>query len=607
MTSPIPLHPVPQPRETLYSFASRFAHMNGVSFRAFLTDLGIPFAAFLKFERAALSQVGDFAGLTDHQIKEMISWSGIPSEKGHCLFRGEDFVLRAVNQGQVRGCPVCLREDAKHSKHDPLSHTYLRGDWGFREVRVCTRHSHPLVPLWQSTSQRDREDIPKNLRPEIGKILEGELELPQVDVTDYDRWLDNRLSTGTDTTWLSNATIYSAATFCRLMGKAVSKGDITADHHLIGFNILKGGKESFVDALQDQIDREESHNKELKSIFGGLFYRTSAVNSIDLPCFGPFVDVLREVAINNWPFEEGDIVYGKPVAKRVICSVETAAREIGVPSDTLALVLEEAGLIKPTPRVAIRRFFKVKDATDLLEQMQHWVDATLIRKSHGLSPREFDALVAAGFISAQSNVTRLHRRWVPNGLASLIDDLETRAVLETAAKGPSQSLLSTQTKTGVSISELVQAITDGRLPLYLDPADRGFSRFQLKLAEVRDVLGHLFETPEEGWVGLSEFGRMIGIREAQRLKALSATGTIKLEKHRNPKTGVIQEVVTRQAIENFLDTFTTPKILQSKFGGASRSYRVKLEKAGLHPLRPEGRDIGTVYEKVIATEICDPN
>ena len=607
MTSPIPLHPDPQPRETLHSFTSRFAHMNGVSFREFLTDLGIPFGDFLKFKHSAVTQVGDFAGLADHQIKEMISWSGIPSEAGHCLFRGDYFIVRAVNQGQVRGCPVCLREDTKQNKNDPLSHTYLRGDWGFREVRICIRHSHSLVPLWQSTSQREREDIPKNLRPEIGKILEGELDLPQVDVTDYDRWLDNRLSTGTDTTWLSNATIYSAATFCRLMGKAVSKSDIKADHHLIGFNILKGGKESFVDALQDLIDREESHTKELKSIFGGLFYRTKAVNSIDLPCFGPFVDVLREVAINNWPFDEGDIVYGKPVANGVVCSVETAARERGIPSDTLALVFEEAGLIKPVPRVATRRFFKVKDATDLLEQMQHWVDATLIRKSHGLSPREFDALVAAGFILAQSNVTRLHRRWVPNGIASLIDDLESRAVLETAAKGPSQSLLSTQTKTGVSISDLVQAITDGRLPLYLDPADREFSRFQLNLAEVRDVLGHLFETPDEGWVGLSEFGRMIGIREAQHLKALSATGTIKLEKHRNPKTGVIQEVVTRQAIESFLDTFTTPKILQSKFGEASRSYRVKLEKAGLHPLRPEGRDIGAVYEKVIATEICDPN
>lgn len=581
--------------------------MNGVSFREFLTDLGVPFGEFLKFEYSAVSQVGDLAGLTDHQINEMISWSGVPSEKGHCLFRGEDFILRAVNQGQVRGCPVCLREDAKHSKHDPLSHTYLRGDWGFREVRICIRHSHSLVPLWQSTSQRDREDIPKNLRPEIGKILEGELDLPQIEVTDYDRWLDNRLSTGADQTWLSNAAIYSAATFCRLMGKAVSKGDIKADHHLIGFNILKGGKGPFVHALQDLIDSEENHTKELKGIFGGLFYRASAVNSIDLPCFGPFVDVLREVAINNWPFDEGDIVYGKPVAKRVVCSVETAARELGVPSDTLSLLLEEAGLIKPVPRVATRRFFKVKDASDLFERMQHWVDAAHIRKSHGLSPREFDALVAAGFISAQSNVARLHRRWLPNGLAPLIDDLDTRAAPKTAAKGPSQSLLSTQTKTGVSISELVQAITDGRLPLYLDPADRGFSRFQLNLAEVRHVLGHLFETPEEGWVGLAEFGRMIGIRETQHLKALSATGTIKLEKHRNPKTGVIQEVVTRKAIESFHDTFTTPKILQSKFGGATLTYRIKLEKAGLPPLRPEGRDIGAVYEKAIATEICGPN
>ncbi|NVJ96067.1 MAG: hypothetical protein HWD91_10800 [Marivivens sp.] len=415
------------------------------------------------------------------------------------------------------------------------------------------------------------------------------------------------MSTGADTTWLSNATIYSAATFCRLLGKAVSKGDVEPDHHLVGFNILKGGKEHFVHALQDLIDREENHSKELKGIFGGLFYRASAVNSIDLPCFGPFVDVLREVAINNWQFDEGDIVYGKPVTNRVVCSVETAAREMGVPSDPLALLLEEVGLIEPIPRVAMRRFFKIKDATDLFEQMRHWVDATHIRKSHGLSPREFDALVAAGFISAQSNVTRLHRRWVLNGLASLIKDLDTRAEPTTAGKGMSQSLLSTQTKTGVSIADLVRAVTNGSLPLYLDPADRGFSRFQLNLADVRDVLGHLFETPDEGWVGLSEFGRMIGIRETQHLKALSATGTIKLEKHRNPKTGVIQEVVTRQAIETFHKTFTTPKILQSTFGGSSLTYRTKLEKAGLHPLRPEGRDIGSVYEKAIATKTCDPN
>ena len=80
----------------------------------------------------------------------MLSWTGVRAGNVRMDFRGEVFVTRALRNPVMRGCPVCLREDAAGHAGPELTAMIMRGDWQMREAVTCVRHRHPLIPLWKS-------------------------------------------------------------------------------------------------------------------------------------------------------------------------------------------------------------------------------------------------------------------------------------------------------------------------------------------------------------------------------------------------------------------------------------------------------------------------
>ena len=88
-----------------------------------------------------------------------------------------------------------------------------RGDWQFREVNLCVRHRHPLVDLWREQTPEKRYDTGPRLADIREKISGGEFEQPRVEPSPYDIWLDARLATGRDETWLARHSLYAGTTF----------------------------------------------------------------------------------------------------------------------------------------------------------------------------------------------------------------------------------------------------------------------------------------------------------------------------------------------------------------------------------------------------------
>jgi len=98
----------------------------------------------------------------------------------------------------------------------------IRGDWLLRDVRICVHHGHPLVTLWREQAVLSRYDIQARLTEIAPRILAGAFQEDFVDPTPYDLWLDNRLQTGTDATWLTETSLQAAILFCRLLGENYS-------------------------------------------------------------------------------------------------------------------------------------------------------------------------------------------------------------------------------------------------------------------------------------------------------------------------------------------------------------------------------------------------
>jgi hypothetical protein len=120
MLKPLQLRPTPKNRETIPSFLSRIAAMNGVSAKNFAVDMGFSLKKAVLLDDAALSSLASCGGLTGSQLEELVSWTGKKAEGVSKTFRDEVFVSRAVRNPIIRGCPICLREDAEIAPSQPL-------------------------------------------------------------------------------------------------------------------------------------------------------------------------------------------------------------------------------------------------------------------------------------------------------------------------------------------------------------------------------------------------------------------------------------------------------------------------------------------------------
>jgi hypothetical protein len=102
--------------------------MNRASAPDFCFDMGFSLKRILNFEDTALHNLSRRGGLADPELEELLSWTGQPLGNVRTSFRGEAFVSRAVRNPKVRGCPVCLQEDANASNGTPLTKMAMRGD-----------------------------------------------------------------------------------------------------------------------------------------------------------------------------------------------------------------------------------------------------------------------------------------------------------------------------------------------------------------------------------------------------------------------------------------------------------------------------------------------
>jgi hypothetical protein len=108
--------------------------------------MGFSLKRIVLLEGAAIERLAAYGGLSARQLQELISWTGQSIGDVRMSFRGETFVSRALRNPVIRGCPICLREDAQAGGDKPLKFMAMGGDWQLREVNICVRHSHPLIP-----------------------------------------------------------------------------------------------------------------------------------------------------------------------------------------------------------------------------------------------------------------------------------------------------------------------------------------------------------------------------------------------------------------------------------------------------------------------------
>jgi len=601
MIQPLPLRPVPNPRETITSFLARIAAMNGIVAHDFALDIGFSLKRIILLDDPALSRLAEYGGLSKGQLAELVSWTGRSNGDVTKLFRGETFGSRAIWNPVVRGCPVCLREDAETDLRKPLTQMTMRGDWQLREASLCVRHRHPLVPLWEHVTPADRYDFSSRLAEILPDILNRSRERPRWEPSAYDLWLDSRLETGRDETWLGGQSLYAATTFCRLLGtellrlnqeQAISDEDQWRLAQAMGFDVASRGREAIDEALSALAT---GHGDEPKKAFGGLYVQLSRYYQ-NLDAFAPYREILREHILGIWPIAAGQILLGITQRDRKLHSIHSAAKETGIGAILLEQYLINAGAIAhDDDRPVSRRTFDAKTYAALLDKITTLVGPIELRKAIGATRRQLESLIKDRVLVPWTDIATIKSPWRLSDGTDLIDELGGLSVPVAVSDHRWEGIQQAKNRSGLRVGEIIRAVRDGSLQIGRLEDKVGYAQFCVLIAEIDENIRSRHDSADITFVTAAAFARKIGIRAEGWFEELAAAGHTPATHRLHPKLGVMKTYLSEHDADAFHGRFLTPTTMMVEFGEHRQTLLRKLKDAAVMPFKPNGEDYGTLY------------
>ena len=591
-------------REAVPSFLSRIAAINGVGCTDFALDMGFSLQRIVHLDETALRQLAICGALNPDQLAELISWTGRQIGDVRTDFRGEVFVTRAIVSPVVRGCPICLREDAQNDTDRPLSNMVMRGHWQLREISVCLVHSHLLVPLWEKPNRTARYDYSERFPEVLPKLMNGDFDQPAVVPSPYDHWIDDRLATGQDETWLAQHSLYAATTLCRLLGTELLRLDPATSLDAItqrrsaqakGFNVARQGEVAIRDALDALATFADGAQDGPKKAFGGLYSNLSK-DYLDEEAFAPFRDLLRDCILDVWPVAAGEDLLGVTQPVRTLHSISSAATETGIGTFLLDQFLVAAGAFdEDETRPVARKTFDAARYASLLFEIPSLVGPIEMEFAMGATRSQFASLEADGVLVPRIDVPTIKSPWrVSDGLA-LVAELKEMSVPVDPTDKHWESIQRAKSRSSINVGTIIAAVRDGRLKLGRRMDVMGYAGFCVLKAEINEIAVKVRPAPNHAYMTAAAFDRSIGKRGEGLFERLSAAGHTPSTRMPHPKWGGERTYVSQADQEAFHARFMTLSTMAKKTGKDRRTLLAKLGAAGNTNFVENGEGYDALY------------
>lgn len=576
----------------------------------YAVDLGTPFKFIMDFSDRLLESLKRWAKIDQEAIEELVSWTGRKAGEVQLQFRGEIFGSRSLRNPIVRGCPICLKEDAGSADAPAVQLMALRGDWQYRDCVICVRHRHFLMPLWEANRVTERLDSAGQFAALAPQILAGELDAADVAPTEYDVWLSQRLESQKDSGHLATQNVETITTISRLLGAqmlGLGVADLRQDTSKLGkalnegFQIVKDGPFAFRSQLDDLATRARGALDEPRKAFGDLYVRLST-DLLTKPEFQPYRTILRDCIIQTWPLAAGEVVLGEPLDRRRIHSVWSAAAEANIKADKMEALLIEAGAATANDdRPRNKKTFSADRYADLIAEIPQRVSKTDMLEAMGATRNEFDALVKEGILKPRTLVPEIRLPWLAQDGLNLVAELAAIAEVSVPEDDPEWATIQKTCGTHlISLRDMLEAIRSGAVRLGMTNGVTGYHRFRVRRETVA-----VWNTDRgdrnadssgiSGTVSLAEFGRNIGLRDEKQLDALIRAGFLEVIEVTNPATSRRQLRVAQAAAAAFRARFVTVKILAAETGQNSNYIRSVISRVGAVAFREGGVDFGQVW------------
>lgn len=586
-------------RETATSYTSRLAARNGLSAAAFCRDFGMSFRSVVDGDAAAIRTIAGLGGVSKTQLAD---WSPTSLGERRISFRGHIFHGKTIRNPEIRGCPVCLRDDAATSLLSPAQAMGIRGHWAVPHVATCRLHDHPLVPLYRDPHATERYDCTRHLASIAPEILRKDLDRPQEMPTNFGDWLDDRLENGPGQDWLSGHPLHAAAVFCRLLGIALLRLDgLRLDHigddsrHALydqGFEVAKGGEGAIRRALTRLQGLVETPQDGPKKIYPALYDRLSH-DYADNPDYAEFRRILRDHMASTWPLGPGDELLGEPVFERRLHSVATASQETGMDPRRLRKLLVVAELVNDDCDLPDSwTVFHAGAAAPVLKGLKVLVPATTFRDLIGATRSQFDLLVADGVLKPAIDTSDTKAIWDPRTGTEFLTRLLNGAIQLRQPQHSWEHLSKSAQRLKIGPGSIITAIIDGRLHRVGNLEGKsGYAAVFVDHDEVARLFGN--EAPPGHTI--ETFAKSIGAGQPAGLRRLILDGQTPATRAVNPKTKAEQFYITTADAEAFHSRYFTPRTMATTYRRSWQSLRPDLERLSLGTFADAGRDYGRIF------------
>jgi hypothetical protein len=613
----IAIVPRPKHRETLVSFLSRLAASKRADATDFAHDMGASFKRVLNSDEEAISLVLEWGKLSTADMHDLLSWTGERVGNVRMKFRGEVFVSRALRNPVMRGCPICLREDVEADNRRHAEVMAMRGDWLLREATLCIRHDHLLVPLWRADQVTDRENVGQQLTEISDKILQGGFDRLREPASPYDLWLDGRLESGHDTTWLANHTLYAASTFCRLLGAAMLDlkiAEVSEDimklraAQATGYDIARQGPVQIRSALNALARRASGTQHQPRKAFGQLFTKMNS-DYLQEEAFTHFRQILRDCILSNWQFAAGETILGEIISKRLIHSLHSAAVETGVGTTILEKVLNDAGAFEDAHNAPNRKIFDAQKFAPLLAEISELVGAIEMQRSMGATRTELSTLERDRILIPRTRTDKIKSPWrLSDGLA-LVEELQSFSSGLVPDDIEWESIQQSSKRTGKTVGAIILEIRSRKVQVKLRSNVLGYHGIWVCKSDVGDRRKSKLEILGEHTASVREttsayaFARSIGLRERGLFQAFLSDGHSPAILALNPDSQRSQFRMTDGDIAAFHRKFLTLTTMEGELGLHRNAISCRLRASGVLPFVSDGKSYGAIWSRHAASRV----
>lgn len=599
MASSLPLTVPHLWRETAASFTSRLAARLGLPVSAFCEDFGVSFRKIIDGDQGGIREIAELGGVSPDHLAD---WSPISLGGRRISFRGHIFNSKTLRSPDIRGCPVCLREDAINSDLPPAQAMGIRGHWSLRHVWGCRKHDHPLVPLFRDPHATERYDSVGHLEGIADAILAKDLDCPREIPTNFDDWIDDRLETGPGTDWLSGHPLHAAAVFCRLLGISLLRLDGHRLEHIAensrhalydtGYEVAQGGEDAIRLAFTRLQGLIETPQDGPKKMFPALYDRLSHDYNED-PDFAEFRRILRDHMATTWPLGPGDELLGEAVFERRLHSVITASQDTGVDPRRLRKLLIAADVVDAGSDLPDSwTVFDAKAAAPILAELTTLVPATAFRDLIGATRSQFDLLVEDGVLKPAIEEAKTKAIWDPRSGTAFLTDLLKGAIQLRQPQHSWEHISKSAQRLKIGPGPIIQAIKDQRLRRVGNlEAKFGYAAVYVD----HDEVARLFGSEAPPGHSIEVFARSVGAGPPIGLRRLVVDGLTPCTRAINPKTKAEQFYFTAADSDAFHAQYFTPRTMATAYGRSWQSLRPELERLDIVPFRQGGREYGRVF------------